>query len=573
MKKKNGHGSGTGKKRRGASIAIAALCIGALVFLGIWWVQSNLTQISEFLDPRYDGYVRSETAEATLYTRRFAECGSVVRGTAIEVHGSRTRDDGEKYYEVEFNGERYYMLGDNITVSYADSVVLSDLYVRTPVTLYISPGSSRIAGYAPKGALLSVSGFNGLIDGEVEMYRVDYGDASGFVYAKYLVGDSETALAVYGGEEAAPNYARGNSYGGGDAAGLDYYPVEKPVFEDNPMPDEVRSLYLNCMVLGDIDAYIELARGTGVNAFVVDIKEELLPGYPADAMQQYSPTSYAHAQNSYEDYRTAIRKLLDAGFYVIGRITVFKDSYYIADHPECAITDTYSGAPYLHNGSYWPSAYSRGVWQYTLALAEESVLEMGFNEIQFDYIRFPDRLGDAEASGRIDLHNIYGESRAQAIQNFLFYACDSLHRLGAYVSCDVFGESAYNYVTAYGQYWPAMSNVADAISAMPYPDHFNAYEFGSSVPVWTVPEFLSYNWGLYAAARQTEIPTPAVARTWLQVYNSIREPYVYYGLEKVAEQISGLYRAGLCGGYITWCSWSGLDKYAEVIPAFSRTYG
>ena len=54
------------------------------------------------------------------------------------------------------------------------------------------------------------------------------------------------------------------------------------------------------------------------------------------------------------------------------------------------------------------------------------------------------------------------------------YACDRLHDAGVYVSADVFGECAEAYVTAYGQYWPAISNVVDAISAMPYPDHYGA---------------------------------------------------------------------------------------------------
>lgn len=97
---------------------------------------------------------------------------------------------------------------------------------------------------------------------------------------------------------------------------------------------------------------------------------------------------------------------------------------------------------------------------------------MGFNEIQFDYVRFPDRTYSYEKSGEISMQNTYGEEKAQAIQKFLMYASDEIHSVGAYISADVFGESAHNYVTGYGQYWPAISNVVDVISAMPYPDHF-----------------------------------------------------------------------------------------------------
>ena len=67
--------------------------------------------------------------------------------------------------------------------------------------------------------------------------------------------------------------------------------------------------------------------------------------------------------------------------------------------------------------------------------------------------------------------NKYDEEKGQAVQNFCFYAADQIHDVGAYLSVDVFGESAYGYMTAYGQYWPGISNIVDAISAMPYTDH------------------------------------------------------------------------------------------------------
>ena len=87
------------------------------------------------------------------------------------------------------------------------------------------------------------------------------------------------------------------------------------------------------------------------------------------------------------------------------------------------------------------------------------------------------------------------------------------------VSIDVFGESANNYVTAYGQFWPAISNVADVISGMPYPDHFNKHEYGIEEVVWTVPYKLLDKWSKYVLSKQNIIPTPAVVRTWIQTYN------------------------------------------------------
>ena len=115
---------------------------------------------------------------------------------------------------------------------------------------------------------------------------------------------------------------------------------------------------------------------------------------------------------------------------------------------------------------------THAVWEYKVELAKEAVALFGFNEIQFDYVRFPDGTYDYEEDGNIDYRNEYDETKAQAIQRFLMYACDELHDCGVYVSADVFGETSGSYVTAYGQYWPAISNVVDVISGMPYPDHF-----------------------------------------------------------------------------------------------------
>ena len=78
---------------------------------------------------------------------------------------------------------------------------------------------------------------------------------------------------------------------------------------------------------------------------IVDIKDNTAPGYASEAMKKYSPTSYEKAMNSFEKYQSAIKKLKDAGYYVIGRITVFKDSFLVSDHQEVALKDTSTGSP------------------------------------------------------------------------------------------------------------------------------------------------------------------------------------------------------------------------------------
>lgn len=513
-------------------------------------------------------------SEITLYTLDYNETLQIARGTKVEIIESITNENKE-YYKIKYNNTEYLVFKENVVNSEDDIILEKEMYVRTPVTIYESEDSIKILGMAKKGEKLDIVGYNKVNeDGSISMYKIKYNDIDGYVYGKYLVNNKELSLVNY---DEDGNYQihkkRGDSFGGGDAGNLDYYPYEKAKFENNVMPDEVRALYLNSGVVSNVDAYIKIAKNSGINAFVVDIKDNTSPAYPAKAMQEYSITNYNKAINSYETYKKAIKKLKDEGFYVIGRITVFKDSYYAKDHPEDTIKDNNTNSSYNHDGSYWPSAFKRNVWEYNVKLAIESVQEMGFNEIQFDYVRFPDRTGNLEKKGVINFGNVYKEDKAQAIQQFVMYACDEIHKHNAYVSIDVFGESAHNYVTAYGQYWAAISNVADVISGMPYPDHFSAHEYGFNEVVWTIPYKLLNLWGNnFVMKRQKEIPTPAIVRTWIQTYDTYKNPKVIYDSYMIKEEIKGLYDAGLKGGFMTWNGSSNLSKYDSVKSAFGGNY-
>ena len=333
------------------------------------------------------------------------------------------------------------------------------------------------------------------------------------------------------------------------------------------MPEHVYSLYLTCDpdILGNIDAYIEYAKTTKINAFVVNIMDGTSIGYNSPVYEEYSPTAYQYANNTVEEYRQVIQKIKDAGFYAIGRLTVFNDSFFCQDHPEYAIADQYGEPLMVANASYWPSAFCRYVWEYKVALAIDAVETMGFNEIQFDYVRFPDRTDKYEEAGTIDFRNEYGETKAQAIQRFLMYATDILHEYGVYVGADVFGEASSNYVTAYGQYWPAVSNVVDVISGMPYPDHFARN--GTYRP-WEHPYETLLDWTESAAKRQSETPSPAIDRTWIQAYNAIQPPYNEYGVQEIGDEIRGLREQGFTGGFMAWNASCSLTKLEELRPLY-----
>lgn len=553
------------------------LIIIAISFVSIFLFKDKIFKKNIEIINELDMYVSSSNLSIDLYNLDYTKNSTIIRGSKVKAYEKDIIDENNEeniYWKILYNDTEYLILKNNLVNNIESCVLETEKYVRTPVSIYETGDGVELLGFIPKGEKLEIIGFDKILeDGNVSKYKIKYNDIIGYVYSKYLTDTYLEAIKNYDSEGIYQvHLQRGDIYGGGSGGNLDYYPYEKPVFENNIMPQEVRSLYLNSGVINDVDSYIALAKESNINAFVVDIKDSGAPGYASKVMEELSKTNYSHAINSMENYRNAIKKLKDNGFYVIGRITVFKDHYFAQDHPEYAIVNSYSGSLFSHNGSYWPSAYQRKVWEFNVKLAREAVIEMGFNEIQFDYVRFPDRTYKLENNGTMNMRNTYGEEKAQAIQRFLMYACDEIHSAGAYVSADVFGESAYTYVAAYGQYWPAISNVVDVISAMPYPDHFNAHDFGISEIVWTVPYKLMNTWGTYAKNRQQEIPTPAIVRTWLQCYDTIKEPYIIYDSNKVSDQIKGLYDAGLNGGYMTWNSGSSLVKYKYIAPAFKKEY-
>ena len=487
--------------------------------------------------------------------------GTLPRGTQVQY----AINDEEKTELMV--GDKVCLLQDGAYVASTaeDIVPAHTLYVRTAVNIRTADGK-LLEALAEKGTAVQVLGCDyAYTDGQIHMYQVELDGEEGYIMPQYLVADEEQALANYDDGSYVTHEGRESRYGSGDAATLDYYPREKGPIEGNVMPEECRTLYIAAWRVGAVDEYIEIANNSGINAFVVDIADGGAIGYASDVMNQYCPSAAAAANNSVEDYRVAIQKIKDAGYYVIGRITTFNDTYLVQDHPEFAITDA-AGNPKKLSGEYWPTPYNRAVWQYKVDLAVEAVELMGFNEIQFDYVRFPDRTWSYEKAGTIDFHNTSGETKAQAIQRFLMYAADILHEQGVYISADVFGESAYTYVTAYGQYWPAISNVVDVISGMPYPDHFAAS--GTWLP-WEHPYETLYQWGKNVMNRQNETASPAIVRTWIQAYNAIHEPYNTYGADEVAAQIRGLRDAGCTGGYMTWSSSSSTAKYRKLIPAFA----
>lgn len=516
-------------------------------------------------------YLASTENSITLYTYnsetdKMEESDKFPRGTKVKSNNNIKTVSEVPYKEITLNDKTYYLSETYLEENQKSVVKEKEKYVRTSVTVYKNELDSKIESFIKKGNKIEIVDYDNIdTEGYVNMYKIKKDDITGWVYAKYLVDTEEDALANYN-ENNVYDTHKDRKYGrelyGGKASTLDYYPYEKSEFENNPILKNAKSMYLNAgsNVIGNIDKYLEIATTSGVNAIVVDLKDGAL-AYPMEVAKEYSMTAYNTAINSYDSYKSAIDKIKNAGIYVIGRIVVFNDSHYGKDHPEDCIKSNASS-------QLWPSAYSRGAWEYNVELAKQAIHDMGFNEIQFDYVRFPEQAYNMSQSSSTDFKNKYEEEKAEAVQNFLFYATDQIHKEQVYLSVDVFGECSGTYVTSYGQYWPAISNIVDVVSSMPYTDHF-----GRNVDTWTNAYQTVNNWAKGAAQRQTEIPTPAIARTWITAYDTpYWNPTVTYDATKISDQARALVDAGLTGGFITWNSSSNINKYNQIKSAFAKDY-
>lgn len=552
-----------GRRKRKIKVGRVIICITILLLI-ICFIVFLFSRGKNIVINKNTMYLASYDNLVKLYSLdeedNLKENTSVKRGTKVISYDNKLLKDNVKYTKIEYDKNNYYVDSSLLVSKDRDVVLEKEKYVRTSVTVYKNESDSKIASFIKKGNKLDIIGYDKLLDdGSVNMYEIKFNDTTGYVYGKYLSASEEDALKVYN-ENGVYDIHKDRKYKsrelyGGKASTLDYYPYQKAEFEDNKLLKSAKSMYLNAGVLGSIDSYLKIAKENGVNAIVVDIKDGAL-AYTSEVAKEYSMTAYGTAINDNDAYKAVIDKIKDAGIYAIGRIVVFNDTHYAKDHPEDCI-----------NSSGWPSAYSRNVWEYNVELAKEAIKLMGFNEIQFDYVRFPENAYNLSVSNA-DFKNKYDEEKAEAVQNFLFYATDQIHKEGAYLSVDVFGECSSEYVTAYGQYWPAISNIVDVISSMPYTDHF-----GRSIDTWTNAYQTVNNWAKGAAARQTEIPTPAIPRTWITAYDTpYWKPTVVYGASKIEDQVRALYEAGLEGGFITWNSGSSLAKYEQIKSAFAKDY-
>lgn len=331
---------------------------------------------------------------------------------------------------------------------------------------------------------------------------------------------------------------------------VDYSPQTKITdFESNPAI-EVKGIFItaNTAASSRIDEYVTLLNETELNALVIDVKND--DGYisfESAAAEKYVPNANNGVQ--IKDMEAFMKLMKDNNIYTIARIVTFKSPQYAKAYPEKAISYTGSGEVYYADSAYWASPFDQELWNYNVAVAKEAV-EHGFNEVQFDYVRFPATKSSVERN--LDFKNPDNHSKTYAVQEFTKYAYSEINALEAYVALDVFGWTATTINdSGIGQHWEGMSNVSDYMCPMVYPSHYGPGIFGLAVPdanpYTTIYESMSD-----AQERNSNIETPAALRPWLQAFTAKWvDGYIPYRTAEIKAQIKACEDLGI-NDYIFW---------------------
>ncbi len=323
-----------------------------------------------------------------------------------------------------------------------------------------------------------------------------------------------------------------------------------------PRPEHVRGLYVNAWAAGSherMTRLLDIARRTEVNSLVIDIKDAT--GY----ISHETEVALAHEIGATEERRIrdlpALLDRLEAeGIYPIARIVVVKDPILSTFRPELAVQDTAGGLWMDGKESLWLNPFSEEMWAYHAEIARE-VAEIGFPEIQWDYVRFPDapqsELDRAVFAGR------EGRERVDAIRGFLVYVRDALSDLPVRSTIDVFGvTTSFRRDVGIGQLWETFIDVVDVALPMVYPSHYWEGSFGIEDPNGHPYEIVRAALN-NVVRRSAAVESAGLTRPWLQDF-SLGEPI--YGAAEVRAQIQGVYDAGIQ----EWILWNPGARYTEA---------
>jgi len=315
------------------------------------------------------------------------------------------------------------------------------------------------------------------------------------------------------------------------------------------LPENVNAIYLpsHCFTERKISEFTHYAGLAGLNAVVLHVKDPNGLIYWRTRNQTAIKNEAVAANGLVEQ---ALKTLKSRGFWCIAKLDVFVDHRLVSNNPDLGILDVRTGGPWNDKkGLYWANPFNRQVWEYNLALCRELV-ELGFDEIQFDYIRFP-------SDGDLSVVNYPGKpenlSRTGCIGKFLETAYASLKPTGIIISVDLFGLVAWKTDDfGVGQQIEAIAPHVDVICPMLYPSHFPRGFLGKANPGDFPLEIMALS------MKRLKSRTDKRIRPWIQSF--------WYTTDDINAQIDGLSEAQATN----WAAWNPSGNYTTTYRALAK---
>lgn len=332
-------------------------------------------------------------------------------------------------------------------------------------------------------------------------------------------------------------------------------PVEKTnqheiVKLDWPKPKDVKGIYATGWIAGSAKWFprlIQFINETEVNSLVIDVKDDT--GTISYQTQVELANEIKATEIKIADPKTMIRTLYENQIYPIARIVVFKDPFLARKKPEWAVKDINGGLWKDRKGFNWVDPYNQDLWDYIISIAEEAIT-IGFQEIQFDYVRFT---SDGDTKRCVYPFN-NGETPEDVIQNFLKYARAKLQPYQIPVSADIFGlTTSVPDDQGIGQQYEKIVNNVDIVCPMVYPSHYAQGTFGLKNP--NLQPYETVLKGVSDAKKRLDDTgnTTTIIRPWLQDFNLGH----HYGRNEIKAQIRAVKDAGLN----EWIFWNPSCRY------------
>jgi hypothetical protein len=366
-------------------------------------------------------------------------------------------------------------------------------------------------------------------------------------------------LALVAACSAAAEHVDQQAAPAGQAAGT--VPVDRHATDTASGPKVVRALYVNRWASQSkrrMAKLVAAADSTEINAFVIDMKDEFGLNYKSANPEFARNAGHATVAN--------VSALLDTlkahKIFAIARIVVFKDSVTAREHPEWTIRRPDGSVWRDKKGLAWVNPYHHELWAYNIGVAEE-LAKMGFGEIQFDYIRFPEPYPSLPKQVFPESGNI---SKADALAAYLKEAKTRLNKLGVRSTADIFGlVTTVGGPLEVGQYWEKISPNVDVVLPMVYPSHYPHGELGIANP--NAEPYKVIHTSISRARerdKKLDITEPEHIRPWLQAF-TLGKPE--YGAEQLKAEKQAVYDSGYDG----WVMWNPGSIYDVYMPGLERT--